>query len=152
MNPDDQMARVRDKLISTSVGSDSIEGCTEEELADIIAMNSTFSPPGAYVAFMRCMGKKAGRLLRGTDVFYPGCLDAFEVGVEVFPGGQIREIFLFGHHQGYQFYYFKPNDQHVYLRTEDDDGLTDSILASSFCEFISKRVDRMVNRSQSSSN
>ncbi|MDS1272253.1 hypothetical protein RIF23_18345 [Lipingzhangella sp. LS1_29] len=95
-----------------------MEGCTEEELAQIEA-ESPFAPiPSDYRVFMRLLGRRPGLLFTGTDLTYPACLGtrqyALECAREEDPDVPVTDTFFIGHHQGYLLYYFRLGDERVW--------------------------------------
>ncbi|HEX5996997.1 MAG TPA: hypothetical protein VFY84_17780 [Jiangellales bacterium] len=57
---------------------DQIRGCDPDEVQEVLAECPGFAVPGHYVHFLQRLGRGAGRLLRGTDVFYPAAAHASE--------------------------------------------------------------------------
>ncbi|MBA4017257.1 MAG: SMI1/KNR4 family protein [Pirellula sp.] len=109
-------------LIERGVATESdIRGCTPAEIKAV--EHDVGSPlPQAYREFLARMGREAGRLYVGTDVFYPAILgvtsgakqlvDEDKTGV-AFPDDAIA----FSMHQGYQFLFIRTgegNDPPVY--------------------------------------
>ena len=50
-----------------------IQGCTESEIRNVAA-DQGVPLPAAYQTFLRRMGRDAGALMGGADVFYPAPL------------------------------------------------------------------------------
>ncbi|WP_152522998.1 hypothetical protein [Nocardiopsis potens] len=116
------------------------DGCSRDEINEILSTNNTFLPPESYLSFMRKMGKKAGHIFLGSSLFYPGCLLAFEDIDEIFSEEELEKIFLFGHHQGYQYYFFKKGEAGVWMRT-DLTSISDERVAASFEELLEKEIE-----------
>ncbi|WP_433130543.1 SMI1/KNR4 family protein [Micromonospora sp. CA-240977] len=85
-------------------------GITEKQISEIQDAWGVPRLPSAYVEFLTRMGARAGRLLRGTDAFYPVVLQMREWADEFFDensdflplrGGEI----VFAMHQGYLAYW-----------------------------------------------
>jgi hypothetical protein len=116
----DEFARA---LVEMGVAADDeLEGCTEEEMAAVLENGGGFPLPGHYLAFLRRLGRQAGRLLRGTDFYYPEPLEANAYAKEFVEGDSNLRItgrFFFATHQGYQLYFFDETEpEKVYLHTE----------------------------------
>jgi hypothetical protein len=90
-------------------GEDDVVGLTGDEVRQV-ELDQGCALPFEYVEFLTCMGKRAGQLLVGTDVFYPEVLglkmDALALLAE-FGDGQLvaSESVVFATHQGYQIYW-----------------------------------------------
>lgn len=81
------------------------------------------------------MGKRAGTLFKGTDLFFPRMLDAVEAAEDVAGKGLALDgQFFFGHHQGYKVYFFKRGSDAVYAYQEGSSE--DQKLADGFIEFL----------------
>lgn len=114
-------------MIETDVARENeIAGCSEPEMREIRAINPNVVVPDLYFAFMRAMGRSRGFLVAGTDIGYPECVeyqsDYREYAEEEDPALRPDEWFIFGSHQGYQFYYFRDRDPRVYLHCEGEDN------------------------------
>jgi hypothetical protein len=120
-----------------------IVGCTDQQMQEIEAVHGR-PLPAMYDAFMRRMGKGAGHLFRGTEIFYPEILDLREAAQELFLENHIKtpvspEWVVFSMHQGYQFLFF---DQ----RTADPpvrwyfEGKGISQMSDSFSAFLAQEV------------
>ncbi|MCO5996264.1 SMI1/KNR4 family protein [Actinoallomurus rhizosphaericola] len=120
-----EVSAVADALIADGLAAPrDFRGCTEAEV-ELVIKAAPFEPPAHYVAFLRAFGHGAGRLLRGTDIFFPQPLEtnnyAREVALENEVDLKVDDRFFFAHHQGYQLYFFEPNSPAVYLYTEGDE-------------------------------
>ena len=89
---------------------DGVLGITQEQILEIQDAWGVPRLPSAYVEFLTHMGARAGRVLRGTDAFYPVLLQMKEWADEFFdensdffslPDGAI----VFAMHQGYLAYW-----------------------------------------------
>jgi hypothetical protein len=103
-----------------------VRGCDEDEVAQVVESANGFPLPEHYLAFLRRLGREAGRLLSGTTFFYPGvlrvpaALEEFIADVE--PDLRTEGRFFFAMHQGYQFYFFdRDSPGEVFLYTEGDE-------------------------------
>ena len=71
------------------------------------------------------MGKRAGKLFRGTSIFYTDSLDAVVAARDIAEDPRedltLEHRFFFGHHQGYKVYFFA-NDHAVYSYVERHPG------------------------------
>ncbi|MEU3024087.1 SMI1/KNR4 family protein [Nocardiopsis alba] len=90
-------------------------GISESELTEL--RTKLGSPlPGAYEDFMRRLGRGAGKLFVGTDIFFPQVIDfqqdmkdfLIEEGVEEYITG---ESVAFASHQGYQVYWMSSRNE-----------------------------------------
>ncbi|MFD4352485.1 SMI1/KNR4 family protein [Nocardia sp. NPDC058518] len=126
----------RELIESGFATSDSIIGCDSAEITQVYSVAPEGFPiPDEYQAFLEYMGKKAGTLFRGTDLFFPRMLDAIEAAEDVFGKGLALEgKFFFGHHQGYKVYFFKRGSGAVYAYQEGSSE--DQKLADGFIEFL----------------
>jgi hypothetical protein len=126
-----------------------VAGLTELELAELEQALGGGSLPRAYRDFMTNMGKDAGPLLAGTDVFYPSIVefqtDAWglvsEEGIShLIPAGSL----VFAIHQGYQIYWMPAaagEDPPVFIYQEGDREICAQW--GSFSEFISDEFFRI---------
>lgn len=126
----------RELIESGFATGDSIIGCDSAEIAQIYSFAPEGFPiPDEYQAFLEHMGRKAGTLFRGTDLFYPQMLDAREAAEDI--SGEVLTLdnnFFFGHHQGYKVYFFKRGSGAVYAYQER--ASEDEKLADGFIEFL----------------
>ncbi|MFD4444880.1 SMI1/KNR4 family protein [Nocardia sp. NPDC058519] len=139
----------RELIESGFATSDSIIGCDSAEIAQVYSVTPEGFPiPDEYQAFLEYMGKKAGTLFRGTDLFFPRMLDAIEAAEDVFGKELALEgKFFFGHHQGYKVYFFKRGSGAVYAYQEGSSE--DQKLADGFIEFLrqSWRIQQKTRKS-----
>ncbi|MGW6623102.1 SMI1/KNR4 family protein [Nocardia sp. NPDC055002] len=129
--------------------SDTIIGCDSAEIAQVYSIAPEGFPiPDEYRAFLEKMGKKAGTLFRGTDLFFPRMLDAVEAAEDVSGKGLTLDgRFFFGHHQGYKVYFFKRGSGAVYGYQEGTSE--EEKLADGFIEFLrdSWRIQQRIRES-----
>ncbi|MEV6361678.1 SMI1/KNR4 family protein [Nocardia asteroides] len=124
----------RELINSGFATSDTIRGCDPDEIARVLAP-AGFPVPAEYHAFLACMGKQAGTLFQGTDLFYPQMLDAWEAAGDI--AGQelsLADRFFFGHRQGYKVYFFEPGSAAVHCYQEGIPGVR--ALADDFLAFL----------------
>jgi hypothetical protein len=106
------------RLIERGIAApDTIVGCKPEEVNHIELDQSTVLPL-AYREFLLTMGRGAGVLFIGSDVFYPRIIglkaDAAALLIEASDDWSLpQDSCVFFMHQGYQFYYM--------LSSEGDD-------------------------------
>lgn len=122
----DSINEVVKKLIETGmVSPNEIIGCSELELQNI----EKIAPgplPNSYKSFLKHMGKGAGSLFEGSDIYYPELLECKDAASRllkhsVFPLPDTA--FVFYQHQDYLFMYFltdSGDDPSVYRFTEGD--------------------------------
>ncbi len=100
-----------------------LKGCSEAELAAVRQAAGSFVLPEQYFEFLGLMGREAGRLFRGTDMFFPGLLEchdqAREFAEDDDPGLTVANRHFFGHHAGYQWYLFQRGTAEVFMYTEE---------------------------------
>lgn len=99
------------KIIEAKLADEQdIEGCSLAEIA--VLEDRCGNPlPKKYKDFMVFMGRKAGRFLQGTDIFYSSvselrieAIDLLKENKEEFQ--LLSEYFVFSMHQGYEFLFF----------------------------------------------
>ncbi|NUT94044.1 MAG: SMI1/KNR4 family protein [Saccharothrix sp.] len=118
---------------------ETVEGCSADEIGIVLERAGRFDLPVHYVAFLELLGRKAGRLFRGTDIYFPEPIDANDYAEEFSrqgdPGFSTAGRFFFATHQGYQLYYFDQRSPGVvFMHTEGRPD--DEALAPSFLEFL----------------
>lgn len=102
-----------------------IGGCTEEEI-QLVADRQGVPLPPAYQAFLSRMGRRAGALMGGSDVFYSWPLGMREGALELLaengdPFVLPDDALVFWMHQGYQFMFMcasEGDDPPVYYYME----------------------------------
>jgi hypothetical protein len=108
----DAMDLARQRLRSEGVADDAaIIGCSADEVAQVVVAQGT-PIPWLYERFLRVMGKGAGDLLIGSDVYFPKVLGLRRAALGLladcghpFDLPQTTVVSLM--HQGYQFLYFE---------------------------------------------
>ena len=132
-------------VLSGLAGFSEIKGCGREEVDEVRA-SFGFPLPGLYEAFLRVMGRGAGRLYVGTDIFYPEVLGNREAAEDLLGEDGVAftlspRDFVFSMHQGYQFMYFTAaegeDDPPVYYYTE---GGSPVRVADRLSEFLMEAV------------
>jgi hypothetical protein len=113
-----------------SLPDDGLVGLSDEEIQLVTRDQELDHLPARYVEFLRVMGRSAGRLLAGTDVFYPDILglrrDALELLSENGVAGLIQDgSVVFAMHQGYQVYWMNgaADDPPVLMYHEGDSAI-----------------------------
>lgn len=143
MSPQQDLDEFADKLVESGVASPhQILGCTEAEIAAVLDKAQGFPLPEHFVAFLRRMGRGAGRLLVGTDAFYPASVetaDAVREFAEGDPALRLSGRFFFANHQGYQWYFFdEASPGKVFLYSE---GVAEpQLLAETFLDFLQREA------------
>lgn len=143
--------KVMDRLLSMLLDfrratSAEVSGLTEGEIAAVEA-DQGVKLPSIYLAFLAAMGRSAGSLFVGSDVFFPLVLglrrDAEELLEE---NGSPFELdgtdVVFLMHQGYQFMFMHgpDDDPPVFLYKEGNDG--PDLVASRFSSFLEGAIER----------
>ncbi|KQY28432.1 MULTISPECIES: SMI1/KNR4 family protein [Nocardia] len=132
----DMVSFSRDLIESGFATSDSIIGCDAGEIAQVYSVApDSFPIPGEYHAFLEQMGKQAGTLFRGTDLYFPRMLDSIDAAADISSEGlSLDHRFFFGHHQGYKVYFFELGSDAVYCYQEGYPEVTK--LADNFLGFL----------------
>jgi hypothetical protein len=112
--------------------------CSEEEVRAVLDRAADFPLPSHYLAFLEILGRGAGRLFRGTGIYFPEPIEANDYAIEFSeqdPRLDVAGRFFFATHQGYQFYFFdRMSSGTVFMYTEgQQDAQT---MTSSFLEFL----------------
>jgi hypothetical protein len=144
------IADIVETIVLSGLASEAeLQGCTEAELTHL---ESTLGLglPRAYREFLLRAGRGAGRLFRGTDVFYPTLLNLREWADELLEEDSGRFVIpadavVIGMHQGYQFLYLRVgegDDPPVYRYVE---GQEDSEkIADAFSRYLADAVDDFI--------
>ena len=110
------MSRVRDVLSELVRGGrirgSSLKACTAEEVGSI-EKHFGCVLPASYRDFLSMAGHGAGRLFRGTDIFYPRVLGLQRDAIDLFrEHGKVdllpADAKVFCMHQGYEVNFFLP--------------------------------------------
>ena len=108
--------------------SDVVIGMTDAEIDRVRSLWKIRVIPDRYGQFLSLMGRGGGRILRGTDAFFPKILDMRRAADDFFsdnPGGVglPQGAVVFAMHQGYQVYWMEDvslHDPPVSLYMEGD--------------------------------
>jgi hypothetical protein len=107
-----------------------LSGCTGEEISSV-EQHFGCKLPLAYREFLVIAGKGAGKLFRGTDIFYPRVLQLQSEARELLTELNLSELLpsdakVFCIHQGYEINYFLPvsDDPPVYQFFEGQASVT----------------------------
>ncbi|PRY01838.1 SMI1/KNR4 family protein [Allonocardiopsis opalescens] len=107
------------------ISAEGVRGCTGDEVARMLATNPSVDPPQEYIDFLRRPGRGAGRVLRGTSIFYPESLEAHDGAIELaevdVPDFRVRDRFFIGHHQGDIHHFFEKDDPRPWAYVEGKD-------------------------------
>ncbi|MGW5921308.1 SMI1/KNR4 family protein [Nocardia fluminea] len=144
----EDMKRLRQELLASGVASeDDIMGCSASEIEDVLSSAGSFRLPDQYLAFLQVMGRRAGELFEGTDIFYPRSLEAREAAIDVASGDgeslSLENRFFFGHHQGYKVYFFEPDSPAVFTYQEGHPEVR--VLAKSLLAFLQHALEVRVS-------
>ncbi|WP_133742516.1 SMI1/KNR4 family protein [Actinorugispora endophytica] len=134
----------KERMIDLGVAtSEEIQGCSDGEIAEMLSTKREVDVPDSYVKFMSHFGRRAGYLFRGTDFYYPSCLDfndyAEEFSRDDDPGLVTRDRFFFSLHQGYELYFFESGNEDVWSYIEGD-GRSNKI-AESFPAYLEYSIN-----------
>lgn len=128
-----------------SILSSSMSGCTHQEI-DALERHFGCTLPATYREFIAIVGRRAGKLFSGTDIFYPRVLqlqsEALILLQEIKKSSVIpANAKVFCMHQGYEISYFLPaaDDPPVFQFFEGQSVVTKPW--ESFSEFIEASVD-----------
>lgn len=106
-------------------------GLSSEEIEEVRDDQGLARLPATYVEFLQRMGRVAGRLLVGTDAFYPTILGLRPEAGELLAMNGVSDLFgqddlVFAMHQGYQFYWMatEPDDPPVFMYSEGVQGVS----------------------------
>lgn len=141
-----EMRALKESMIEYGIAAgDEIVGCTEREIAQLEEKLATHFPP-AYRAFLLSMGKGAGRLFMGTDIFFGHISElrnALNEAVAEARDGLLlpADAVVFMSHQGIVFMFFRTSegdDPPVYRYCQGDGSPIQS--DSRFTEFLSKCI------------
>lgn len=93
---------------------DNIFGCTDADIARVQEQYD-YPLPNAYKEFLKAMGKGAGNLFQGSDVFFPECIDLRAMAIEILSEDVSSpslppDAVVFGMHQGYQFFFIRASE------------------------------------------
>lgn len=145
----DAIEQLVERLISSGVASqDTIVGCSEDEVAKLRADHGVQRLPEQYEQFLRVMGRGAGRLLRGTDFFYPHIFDLDESGRGLLEENDALHLLaegsiVVGMHQGAELYWLEPSGVLNWYQ-EDDQEVHRSW--PSLLEFLTAQADAIARR------
>lgn len=103
----DEVERIAN-VLRARYGPGAVVGLSAGEVDEVRARQGVVKLPETYHRFLTVMGRRAGQMLAGTDIFYPEMLDLKDF-LEDFPVVQALvssggESLVFGMHQGYQVY------------------------------------------------
>lgn len=123
----------------------SLVGCTSNEILTV-ERHFACRLPQEYKDFLSIAGKGAGKLFRGTDIFYPRLLELQSEAGELLAESNLRsplpnDAVVFCMHQGYELNYFEPksDDPPVFQFVE---GQTEAAVAwPAFSEFILTAIE-----------
>jgi hypothetical protein len=137
-------------LIKNDIAAyDEIEGCSKKEIRELENYFGLLLPQ-LYREFLLTMGHGAGKLFRGTDIFYVSLFELRQAAEELLEDNGVDfrlpgDSFVFSMHQGYEFLYFEVSDGQdppVYQFVEGDEAPAKQW--ESFSEFL---LDSLVTHS-----
>lgn len=139
--------RLRERLLSSGLAStDSIQGCSEQEL-DQIALIAQRPLPAGYRDFMAAFGRHAGRFLRDIEMFFPAVLTLRPDAIEILKDYEENSLvlpersFVFAMRYKEQFMFFGPDgdDPSVMFYMSGRAGIV--LIARSFWDVIERELD-----------
>lgn len=98
------------------VSRETIQGCSEQQMNNLMAAQNVATLPVRYVEFMRFGGKNPYWLSQDGEWDLAWLLDAKHVARKIVVGDYasdftpFRNSYIFQTHQGYMFYYFTAED------------------------------------------
>ncbi len=101
------------------VTREAVEGCTEGQIGALLEAQGVTAVPGSYREFLAVAGKNPYWLSRNGEWDYEWLLDAKRYAREMVTGdagldfAPFEDAYVFQTHQGYIFYYFRPEDLHT---------------------------------------
>lgn len=127
---------LREAMVTSGfTSSDTFEGCSPEEIDTVVEAAGSVGLPEDYLAFLQVFGRRAGTLFRGSHVCYPEPLTAREAAEDLASDPEetltLENRFFFGHHQGYEVYFFEHGNSAVYSYVEGhpfDQKLADTFI------------------------
>ena len=102
---------ITERLVQSGIAEAAeIRGLSDAELEEVRIDQAVSQLPGSYLQFLKLMGRSAGYLLRGTDVFYPKLLGLKQDAKELLasngiPEASLEECIVFSMHGGYQIHW-----------------------------------------------
>jgi hypothetical protein len=142
----DSVKKLFDALVQQgAILETSLVGCTDAEIATI-EQHFGCILPAAYRDFLSLAGKSAGKLFRGTDIFFPRVLALRAEACELMNELNLADLLpvdakIFCMHQGYEINYFLPisNDPPVCQFFEGQSSTTQPW--KSFSEFLKNSIE-----------
>jgi hypothetical protein len=143
------IAELRDLIVSSGVArSDEIRPCSEEEVT-ALEVSLGVEMPNAYRDFLLTMGRGAGDLFIGSDVYYDRLFELREWAQDLLDENEATDTipldaFVFLMHQGYQFMFLRKSegeDPPVWAYNEADTTSAFRIVATKFTEFLRNAIE-----------
>ncbi|MEU6642423.1 hypothetical protein ABZ863_07715 [Saccharomonospora sp. NPDC046836] len=140
-------------IVSGVATSETIIGCTPGEVAELRADHRVERLPEQYEQFLLAMGKQSGRLLRGTDIFYPHNFRLDDDGRELLAENDVLHLLsggsiIIGMHQGAELYWLEPGEPEWALNWYQEPDRTVHKRWPNLLEFLSALVNAIAQRSQ----
>ena len=115
------------KLVNSGmVKKENLQGCT---ISDISELEKKFDVklPNNYIEFLKILGKRSDGFLQGTDFLYDKLFKLKQYAIDLLKENKANYVlgkddFVFMSHQGYQFLFFKCNDDKAIYCYEDGDS------------------------------
>jgi hypothetical protein len=136
------------KLLQDRYGSGEVVGLSQGEVEEVRVSQGVEELPLEYRRFLGLMGRRAGGMLAGTDLFYPAIL-AMKNSLDDFP--VVRDLvastsdsLILGMHQGYQVYVVtdvSSSNPKVLMYEEDEDDPVSEW--ESFTDFLRAEVAQL---------
>lgn len=109
-----------------------IVGLSDDEIEAVRVDQGVTQLPARYIEFLRLMGRKAGSILVGTDIFYPDTLGLKPDGKQLLEENGLAVLIsensvVFAMHQGYQVYWMTSDgfgDPPVFMYQEGDETVS----------------------------
>ncbi|ALX96041.1 hypothetical protein AV650_21950 [Serratia fonticola] len=136
------------KLVCNNlINQHSLIGCSTHEVEELESFLG-YTLPFEYKEFLRILGKGAGSLFQGTDIYYPRVLELKSEAEELISEMNLNKhlpdnAFVFCMHQGYECNYFligEPDPTIFQFYEGQENQRIDNKAYDSFSQFIAENI------------